>query len=106
MSKQECEALLFEIKDELGESKQKIDNYYKETVDYINKAFDNELDKIKGVLIDLVNDAFEKHRSVVEREISRMRKCEPKEFSDVRFYIQTIEEEIDLNLRKLRGNFN
>lgn len=32
MSKQECEALLFDIKDELGEAKQRIDNYYKETV--------------------------------------------------------------------------
>jgi len=40
----------------------------------------------------MVNDAFEKHRSVVEREISRMRKSEPKEFSEVRFYIQSIEE--------------
>ncbi len=40
MSKEECEALLFEIKDELNESKLKIDNYYKETVEYINKAFD------------------------------------------------------------------
>ncbi len=52
----------------------------------------------------MVNDAFEKHKSVVEREIQRMRRTEPKEFVDVKFYIQSIEEEIDVNLRKLRTN--